>query len=178
MLLSICRLLHTHRMLMTPFHMLVSARAHTARADSWGQLPRPPPSPDQRHAICQQPDSGYEAWDRGRGAVLDPALPRPGASPPRYQICQASRSCAAVTSPNPVLRIPTTGAFASLGDVTLTELGTTVGMSKAAQSPCGLIAATLLWPWPLERGEINLAAQASPWAHCELFHHPGVGTFS
>lgn len=150
MLLSICGLLHTHRMLMTPFHMLVSARAHTARAGSWGQLPRAPPGLDQRQANCQQPDSGYEAWGRGRGAVLDPALPRPGASPPRYQICQAPRSCAAVTSPNPVLRIPTTRPSASFGDVTLPGLGTTVGMSKAAQSPCGVIAATLLCPWPLE----------------------------
>lgn len=39
---------------------------------------------------------------------------------------------------------------AASGDVILPGLGTTVGMSKAAQSPCGLIAATLLSPWPLD----------------------------
>lgn len=44
MLPSICGLLHTHRMLMTPFHMLASARAHTATAGSWAA---PAPAPER-----------------------------------------------------------------------------------------------------------------------------------
>lgn len=33
---------------------------------------------------------------------------------------------------------------------------------------------TFYGPGPWKGRKINLAAQASPWAHCGLFHHPGV----
>lgn len=52
MLRSICGLLHTHRMLMTLFHMLVSARTHTARPGSWGSSRAPAPTVGQRQAVA------------------------------------------------------------------------------------------------------------------------------
>lgn len=82
MLPSICGLLHTHRMLMTPFHMLMSARAHTATADCWAAPRARPRALVNDRQIARSRTAGMTAWDRGRGAVLDPALPRPGASPP------------------------------------------------------------------------------------------------
>lgn len=153
------------------------ARAHTARADSWTCSRAPPATWVNGRELLAAVRYVYEAWDRGKGAVLDPAVPRPGASPPRCQICQASRSCAAVTSPNPVLCVSSqrqNGSLCCLWRRHPAWIGHHRGDTKGGpitvrSHHCYALVA----PAPGRKG-LYLATQASPWAHCELFHHPSV----
>lgn len=94
----------------------------------------------------------FEAWGRGKGAVLEsgtsPAWDFPSTLPDLPSISFLRGSDIAQSAP---VSLYSWGPSAVSRDVTLPGLGTTVGMSEAAQSPCGLIAATLSGPGPWKK---------------------------